>query len=213
MASSTRETQSAVGVTATNRLALFTLIAVIGFTPWLGMGLMPWGDFAFRLIGLASLAAVSLFHVQGKLEGTAWRVRAAWLAIGAAVFAVASTLASVHLGKSLEGMLNLLAILGLFLAATFFVRGLNSARLLAIAQVAVALPVAILGILQHYRPELVPADSSYPGRALGPFYQPNRFGGYIVAALPLALALTFLVHDRTLLPVRRAVAIWGWLRA
>lgn len=198
MASSTRETQSAVGVTAPNRLALFTLIAGIGFTPWLGMASMSWGAYMFRLIGLAALAAVSLFHIRGRLEGTAWQVRAAWLAIGVVVFAGASSLGSVHIGKSLEGMLNLLAILGLFLAAAFLVRGLRPARLLALAQIAAALPVALLGILQHYRPELVPADSSYPGRALGPFYQPNRFGGYVVAALPLALALTFAIQDRVL---------------
>ncbi|HET7903053.1 MAG TPA: hypothetical protein VFM17_00680, partial [Candidatus Eisenbacteria bacterium] len=112
------------------------------------------------------------------------------LAVAVVVVAAASALGSVHQGKSLEAMLNLLAILGLFLATALFVRGSGDARLLVSAQVLSAIPVALFGILQHYRPELVPAGSSYPGRALGPFGQPNRLGGYLVAALPLALTLS-----------------------
>jgi hypothetical protein len=56
----------------------------------------------------------------------------------------------------------------------------------------------VLGIVQHFRPELLPAANSYPGRALGPFGQPNRMGGYIVASIPLALALAFGAQDRAL---------------
>jgi O-antigen ligase/Tfp pilus assembly protein PilF len=198
MASSRRETQSAVGVTGTSRLALFTLFAAIGFTPWLWNAAMPWGVFVFRLIGLGALAAVSVAHVRGRLEANAWSARTALLAVGVVLLAAASAVVSVHSGKSLEAMLNLLAILGLFLATVFLVRGSGHARLLALAQVFCALPVAVLGILQHYRPELVPAGSSYPGRALGPFGQPNRLGGYLIAALPLAITLSFLTHDRML---------------
>jgi O-antigen ligase/Flp pilus assembly protein TadD len=198
MASSKRETHSAVGVNATGRLALFTLIAVVSFTPWLWNAATPWGVFGFRLAGLAALAAVSVAMAQGRLDGNVWSARAALLAIGVVLVAAFSAAGSVHRGKSLEAMLNLLAILGLFLAALLMVRGGRNARWLAIAQILCALPVAALGILQQLRPELVPAGNSYPGRALGPFLQPNRLGGYLIAALPLAIALTFLTQDRWL---------------
>ena len=201
MASSQRETRSVVGVDAGSRLALFTLIAMIGFTAWFWNTGKPWGIFAFRLAGLAALATVSITLARGRLDGNSWSVRAALLAIGVVVVAACSAAGSVHQGKSLEAMLNLLAILGLFLATIFFVRGTRHARWLVSAQVLCALPVAILGILQHFRPELVPSGSSYPGRALGPlgpFGQPNRLGGYLIAALPLAVTLAFLVHDRML---------------
>ena len=198
MASSKRETQSAVSVTGTSRLALFTLVAAIGFTPWLWNAATPWGVFAFRFAGLAALVVVSVAQVRGKIEVSAWSARVALLAIGVVVLAGVSALVSVHYGKSLEAMLNLLAILGLFLATLFFVRGLGAARFVAAAQIFCALPIAILGILQHYRPELVPAGSSYPGRALGPFGQPNRLGGYLIAALPLAITLSFVTQDRML---------------
>ena len=199
MASSQRETHSVVGVDATSRLVLFTLIAVICFTAWFWNTGRPWGVFAFRFAGLAALAAVSMALARGRLDGSAWSVRAALLAIGVAVVAACSAAGSVHQGKSLEAMLNLLAILGLFLATIFFVRGTRHARWLVSAQVLCAIPVAIIGLLQHFRPELLPAGSSYPGRALGPlgpFGQPNRLGGYLIAALPLAFTLAFLVQDR-----------------
>jgi len=199
MASSQRETQSAVGVNATSRLALFTLIAVIGYTAWLWNAGKPWGVFGFRFAGLAALAAVSIALARGRLDATVWSVRAVLLAIGVVVVAASSAAGSVHQGKSLEAMLNLLAILGLFLAAIFLVRGTRHARWLVSAQILCALPVAVIGILQHFRPELVPAGSSYPGRALGPlgpFGQPNRLGGYLIAALPLAVTLAFLVQHR-----------------
>ncbi|HET9952072.1 MAG TPA: O-antigen ligase family protein [Candidatus Eisenbacteria bacterium] len=157
---------------------------------------MPWGVFAFRFAGLAALIAVAAMQLRGSLEVSTWSARAALLAIGVVLLAGASALVSVHYGKSLEAMLNLLAILGLFLATLFLVRGSGAVRFLAFAQILCALPVAILGILQHYRPELVPAGSSYPGRALGPFGQPNRLGGYLIAVLPLALTLSFITQDR-----------------
>ena len=105
---------------------------------------------------------------------------------------------SIHRGKSLEAMLNFLAITGLFLAAASCVRGFGMIRGVALLEVLAAIPVAILGLLQHFRPELLPGANSYPGRALGPFGQPNRMGGYIVAAIPLALALAFGAQDKVL---------------
>ncbi|HEU4724255.1 MAG TPA: O-antigen ligase family protein, partial [Candidatus Eisenbacteria bacterium] len=137
--------------------------------------------------------------MSGRLEGNARSAGAALLAIGVVLVAAVSAVGSVHQGKSLEAMLNLLAILGLFLATIFLVRGARHARWLVIAQIVSALGVAFVGILQNVRPELVPAGSSYPGRALGPlgsFGQPNRLGGYLIAAIPLAITLAFLVQDR-----------------
>ncbi len=199
MESSQRETHSAVGIDTTSRLALFTLIVVVGFTAWFWNAAKPWGVFGFRFAGLAALAAVSLQYARGRLEGSNRSAGAALLAIGVVIVAACSAVGSVHQGKSLEAMLNLLAILGLFLAAIFLVRGSRHARWLVSAQLLCAIPVAVVGILQHFRPELVPAGSSYPGRALGPlgpFGQPNRLGGYLIAALPLAVTLAFLVQDR-----------------
>jgi O-antigen ligase/Tfp pilus assembly protein PilF len=107
---------------------------------------------------------------------------------------------SIHRGKSLEAMLDLLAIVGLFLTAAVALRGAGALRRLAIAQVIAAVPVALYGIAQHYRPEIFPVSvaNSYPGRAAAPFGQPNRLGGYLIAAIPLALALSFAVQDRWL---------------
>ena len=72
MASSKRETHSVVGVDATSRLALFTLIAVICFTAWFWNTGKPWGVFAFRFAGLAALAAVSMALARGRLDGSVW---------------------------------------------------------------------------------------------------------------------------------------------
>ena len=93
-------------------------------------------------------------------------------------------------------MLNMLAITGLFLAAATSVRDAGTLRGIAFLEVLAAIPVATLGLMQHFRPELLPAANSYPGRALGPFGQPNRMGGYIVAAIPVALALVFVAQGR-----------------
>ena len=117
------------------------------------------------------------------------------------VFVLVSALSaalSIHRGKGLEAMLNLLAITGLFMAAATSVRGFGMLRGIAFFEVLAAIPVATLGLLQHFRPELLPAANSYPGRALGPFGQPNRMGGYIVAAIPVVLALAFIAQDRAL---------------
>jgi putative inorganic carbon (HCO3(-)) transporter len=125
-------------------------------------------------------------------------VKAAKGALVLLVLTILSAAMSVHRGKSLEAMLNLLAILGLFLAAALLLRGARAFRAVALTQVLAAVPVAALGIVQHFRPDLMPADSSYPGRALGPFGQPNRLGGYLIAAIPVALALAFAANDRGL---------------
>jgi O-antigen ligase/Flp pilus assembly protein TadD len=117
------------------------------------------------------------------------------------VFVLISALSaafSIHRGKSLEAMLNLLAITGLFLTAASLVRGTGLLRGVALFEVLAALPVAALGLMQHFRPELLPAGNSYPGRALGPFGQPNRMGGYLIAAIPVALALAIVAQDRAL---------------
>lgn len=196
MASTHRETPSSVGGRHAGRLALFTLIAAVSSAPWISSSGAPWAVFALRLAGFAGLALVSYQAARGRIEANVWSVRAVLLAIAVVILAAASAVGSVHQGKSLEAMLNLLAILGLFLATALFVRGSGDARLLVSAQILSAIPVALFGILQHYRPELVPAGSSYPGRALGPFGQPNRLGGYLIAAIPLAITLSFVVQDR-----------------
>ncbi len=196
MASTHRQTHPSVGGGVISRLALFTLVAVVGFAPWFWGSGTPWAVFALRLAGFAGLALVSVRFLQGRIEANTWSTRAVLLAIAILVLVAASAAGSIHKGKSLEAMLNLLAILGLFLATTFFVRGAGDVRFLVSAQVLLAVPVAVYGILQILRPELMPAGSSYPGRALGPFGQPNRLGGYLIAAIPLAIALSFIVQDR-----------------
>ncbi|MGH7682370.1 MAG: O-antigen ligase family protein, partial [Candidatus Eiseniibacteriota bacterium] len=116
-----------------------------------------------------------------------------WLLVATSVLSVTI---SVHRGKSLEDMLNLLAITGLFLTAAIALRSGTWLRRVAVLEVIAAIPVAALGIFQHFRPDLMPAANSYPGRALGPFGQPNRLGGYLVALIPVAIALSFAIQDR-----------------
>jgi putative inorganic carbon (HCO3(-)) transporter len=198
VASSGRDGDSRVGRMGTSLLVSTTLIAVLGFTPWIFAIDAPWAQLAFRFVGLTSLGIVSLSQLRGVLVGSRPAVRAAEGAILLAGVSAVSAVISVHRGKSLEAMLNLLAITGLFLLAALALRGARSIRAVAMAEVLAAIPVAVLGILQHFRPELLPAGNSYPGRALGPFGQPNRLGGYLIAAIPLSLALSFAVHDRVL---------------
>jgi O-antigen ligase/Tfp pilus assembly protein PilF len=152
---------------------------------------MAWLQLAFRVLGLASLGLVSLLAMQGALSCSRKSANAAKAALALVAVTGFSAAMSIHRGKSLEAMLNVLAILGLFLLAALLLRGLRMIRGVAVAQILAALPVAALGLAQHFRPDLLPADSSYPGRALGPFGQPNRLGGFLIAAIPLALALAF----------------------
>ncbi|HET9252568.1 MAG TPA: O-antigen ligase family protein, partial [Candidatus Eisenbacteria bacterium] len=136
--------------------------------------------------------------MRGAANGGAWANRALLGCAGIVAVSFLSAVTSVHRGKSLEAMLNLIAIAGLFLVAALIVRGVRTIRIVALWNVLAALPVAALGLAQHLRPELLPGDNSYPGRALGLFGQPNRLGGYLIAIIPVAVALCFTVQDRML---------------
>ncbi len=179
-------------------IALITLVAAIGFTPWAWGAGVPWAQFAFRLLGLTALFAVSLEYLKRSSARSVWESRAVRAMLVFVLVSALSVVFSIHRGKSLEAMLNMLAITGLFLAAATSVRDAGILRGVAFLQVLAAIPVAALGLMQHFRPELLPAANSYPGRALGPFGQPNRMGGYIVAAIPVAMALAFIAQDRAL---------------
>ncbi len=198
MATSDRGPVSPFGSSPSCLIALITLVAAIGFTPWAWGAGVPWAQFAFRILGLTALVAVSVEHSKNRSARSVWEARATRAMLVFVFVSALSAAFSIHRGKSLEAMLNLLAITGLFLAAASCVRGAGMLRGVAILEVLAAIPVATLGLLQHFRPELLPAANSYPGRALGPFGQPNRMGGYIVAAIPLALALAFGAQDRVL---------------
>lgn len=198
MASSHPRASAVVGGHTSNLLAVITLVAILGFTPWVSNSEQPWGQLAFRVLGLAALGAVALASARGALAGSRWGARAATASILLALITALSAVVSVHRGKSLEAMLNVLAMLGLFLAAALLIRGARWIRVAAAAQILAAIPVALLGIAQHFRPDLIPSESSYPGRALGPFGQPNRMGGFLIASIPLAIALAFAAHNRVL---------------
>ena len=198
MASSSRKTHSGVGRRGSSLLALCTLGVALGFTPWVVGADAPWAQFAFRAIGLTALFVVSLGGLRGVLTSSSWAVRASAGCFVLVVVSVLSAATSVHWGKSLEAMLNLLATTGLFLTAAIALRGASAVRSLALVEVFSAIPATLLGLAQHFRPDLLPAGNSYPGRAVGPFLQPNRFGGYLLAVIPVALALTFAVQDRWL---------------
>ena len=179
-------------------IALITLAAAIGFTPWAWIAGAPWAQLAFRILGLTALFAVSLEQSIRSSTRTVWEARATRALFVFVLVSAISALLSVHGGNSLEAMLNLLAITGIFLAAMTSVRGMGMLRGLAFFEVLAAIPVATLGLLQHFRPELLPAANSYPGRALGPFGQPNRMGGYLIAVIPVVLSLAFIAQDRAL---------------
>ena len=196
MRSSGREPQERVGGRGLSLLASSTLVAALSFTPWVA-GDAPGAVLVFRVLGLGALAFVSFGLMRGETIG-AWSTRAALACATVLAISFLSAITSVHRGKSLEAMLNLLAIAGVFLVAAFLVRGARTIRRIALLEVLAALPVAALGLAQHFRPELLPAENPYPGRALGFFGQPNRLGGYLIAIIPLAVALCFAVQDRTL---------------
>jgi len=179
-------------------IALVTLAAAIGFTPWAWIAGAPWAQLAFRILGLTALFAVSLEQSIRSATRTVWEARATRALLVFVLVSAISALLSIHRGNSLEAMLNLLAITGIFLAAMTGVRGIGMLRGIAFFEVLVAIPVATLAILQFFRPELLPAANSYPGRALGPFGQPNRMGGYLIAIIPVALCLALVAQDRAL---------------
>lgn len=198
MAASGREPKARAGGRGSSLLSFITLIAALSFTPWVVGADAPWAQFAFRAIGLTALGAISLSGLRGALTPTRWTARATMGCVFLVATSVLSAAVSVHRGKSLEAMLNLLAIAGLFLTAVVMLRGVKLLRGVALVEILAAVPVAALGIAQHFRPDLLPAGNPYPGRALGPFGQPNRLGGYLIALIPLALALSFAVQDRGL---------------
>jgi O-antigen ligase/Tfp pilus assembly protein PilF len=198
MASSNRKTHSGVGRKGSSLLSICTLSAALGFTPWIIGADAPWAQFAFRAIGLAALFVVSLGGLRGVFMSSSWAARASAGCFLLVALSALSAAMSVHWGKSLEAMLNLLATAGLFLTAAIALRGASAVRSLALVEVLAAIPVTLVGLAQHFRPDLLPAGNSYPGRAVGPFLQPNRFGGYLIAIIPTALALTFAVQDRWL---------------
>jgi len=187
-----------VGGHDSNLLAFTTLAAALSFTPWVANSGQPWFQLAIRTLGLLALGAVSLASARGILSFSRWGERAATTASLLVLMTALSAALSVHRGKSLEAMVDGLGILGIFLATALLIRGGRWIRAAALVQVLAAVPVALLGIAQHFRPDLVPAESSYPGRALGPFGQPNRLGGFLIASIPLALALAFAAQDRLL---------------
>jgi O-antigen ligase len=145
-----------------------------------------------------ALLVVSLGTMRGMLVGSRWAARAAAGALLLIAVSLLSAAISVHRGKSLEAMINLFAIAGLFLAAAFLLRGNRLLRSVALLEVLAAVPVAAFGLAQHFRPDILPPGNPYPGRALGPFGQPNRLGGYLIAIVPVAIALSFAVQDRVL---------------
>ena len=198
MRSSEGKPQLHVGGSRLSLLASTTLVAALGFTPWVLGGETPWIQFAFRALGLVALLVVSLGTVRGVLVGSRWAMRAATGALLLLAVSLLSAVLSVHRGKSLEAMLNLFAIAGLFLGAAFLLRGNRLLRSVALLEVLAAVPVAAIGLAQHFRPDILPPGNPYPGRALGPFGQPNRLGGYLIAIVPVAIALSFAVHDRVL---------------
>src|SRR3989442_1577988 len=138
-------------------IALITLAAAIGFTPWAWGAGVPWAQFAFRILGLTALFAVSLEHSKRLYASSVWEARATRAMLVLVLVSALSAAFSIHRGKSLEAMLNLLAITGLFLAAASCVRGFGMIRGVALLEVLAAIPVATLGLLQHFRPELLPA--------------------------------------------------------
>lgn len=196
MAASGREPSTRASGEGSSLLATSTLVAALSFTPWVVGAEAPWAQFGFRCIGLLALGVFSLGGLRGVLRPGRWAARAAMGCVLIVAISVLSATISVHRGKSLEAMLNLLAITGLFLTAAFALRGSHWLRRVAMLEVAAAIPVAAYGIFQHFRPDLLPATNSYPGRALGPFGQPNRLGGYLIALIPVAIALAFAVQGR-----------------
>ncbi len=196
MAASDRGLRSPFG--SLRLIALITLAAAIGFTPWAWGAGAPWAQLAFRILGLTALFAVSLDVSFRTSTPTVWEARATRALLLFVLVSAISAVLSIHRGKSLEAMLNLFAISGLFLAAMTSVRGMGLLRGIAFFELLAAIPVAALGLMQHFRPELLPVANSYPGRALGPFGQPNRMGGYLTAVIPVALSLAFIAQDRAL---------------
>src|SRR5258706_4692219 len=131
MATSDRGPVSPFGSPPSCLLALITLVAAIGFTPWAWGAGVPWAQFAFRILGLTALGSVSLEHSRNPSARSVWEARATRAMLVVVLVSALSAAFSIHRGKSLEAMLNLLAITGLFLAAASSVRGAGMLRAIA----------------------------------------------------------------------------------
>src|SRR5712672_2620118 len=117
MVTSDRGPVSPFGRSSSCLIALITLGAAIGFTPWAFGAGVPWAQFAFRILGLTALFAVSLEHLKNLNARSVWEARATRAMLVLVLVSTLSAAFSIHRGKSLEAMLNLLAITGLFLTA------------------------------------------------------------------------------------------------
>ena len=117
MVTSDRGPVSPFGKSSACLVALITLAAAIGFTPWAWGAGVPWAQFAFRILGLTALFAVSLERLQDLSARSVWEARATRAMLVLVLVSAVSAVLSIHRGKSLEAMVNLLAITGLFLAA------------------------------------------------------------------------------------------------
>jgi hypothetical protein len=90
------------------------------------------------MIGLTALIAVLLERARNSSARSVWEARVTRAMLIFVLVSALSAALSVHRGKSLESMLNLLAITGLFLAAATFVRGAGLLRGLALIEVLAA---------------------------------------------------------------------------
>ena len=128
MESSDRKARWVVGGGRLSLYAVCTLVAALCFTPWIVDPGTPWSLFAIRALGLSALGVVSIRAARGALSANGRAVRATQAAFLLLLVTAASAVMSVHRGKSLEAMLNVLAILGLFLAAALLLRGARALR-------------------------------------------------------------------------------------
>src|SRR5258708_4030968 len=156
MAASDRGRESPFGRTPSCLVALITLVAAIGFAPWAWGAGVPWTQFAFRILGLTALIAVSVQLSKVSSVRSVWEARATRAMLVLVLVSTASAAFSIHRGKSLDAMLNLLALTGLFLAPAVCVRGAPIRPALAFFLVLAAVPAAALVFLQTFRPRLLP---------------------------------------------------------
>jgi O-antigen ligase len=196
MVSSSRGRSASSAGSPSGLIALACLIATVGLTPWGYGATMPWTQFLFRTLGFVALLIISIDLARGVVPRRRQEVAVGWCVVAYLLASAASSVFSIHRGRSLEAMLNLLALAGLFFTAARFAQGPRLLRYIAVVQIVAAVPVAALGLLQHFRPELLPPDNPYANRVLGPFGQPNRLGGYLIGAIPAGLALSFVLRSR-----------------
>src|SRR5437867_3477576 len=100
MESSDRRLDSAFGSSRSNLIALTTLIAAIGFTPWARGTGVPWAQFIFRSLGLAALLLISLGYSKGSFASSARQIRVTRCMVLFALVSAVSAAFSIHRGKS-----------------------------------------------------------------------------------------------------------------